>query len=68
MSGSTIQVNDPGYSTTSYTLSEIVSNNSGLYRVSGSPILGVMIWELEFLLNIDGKREKLMHADGGILE
>lgn len=68
MSGSTIQVNDPGYSTTSYTLSEIVAGNSGLYHFVGSPILGTMIWELEFLLNVDGKREKLMHADGGILQ
>ncbi len=46
MSGSTISVNDPGYSTTSYTLSEIVAGNSGLYRFVGSPILGTMIWEL----------------------
>ena len=66
MSGSTISVNDPGYATTSYTLSEIVAGNSGLYRVSGT-VLGAMIWELEYLLNIDGKREKLMQADGGLL-
>ena len=45
MSGSTIYVNDPGYSTTSYTLSQIVAGNTGSYRVSGS-FLGVMIDEL----------------------
>lgn len=69
MSGSTISVNDPGYSTTSYTLSEIVANNSGLYRVSGfiTPI-GVMIQEIEFLFNVNGKRDKLMQADGGLIE
>jgi hypothetical protein len=69
MSGSTINVNDPGYSTTSYTLSEIVANNSGLYRVSGLPtLLGTMIWELEYLFNVDGKREKMTHADKGLIE
>lgn len=67
MSGSTINVNDPGFNTASYTLSEIVAGNSGLYRVSGA-VLGTMIWELEYLLNINGKREKLMQADGGLLE
>ena len=69
MSGSTIQVNDPGYSTTSYTLSEIVANNSGLYRVSGMPtIIGTMIQEIEFIFNVNGKREKMMQADGGLIE
>lgn len=32
-SGDNILVNDPGYSTTSYTLSQIVNGNSGVYRV-----------------------------------
>lgn len=59
MSGSTIHVNDPGYSTTSYTLSEIVANNSGLYHVSGG-FLGVMIDELEIALNVNGRRDKMM--------
>jgi hypothetical protein len=68
MSGSTISVNDPGYSTSSYTLSEIVANNSGLYHFVGSSFLGTMIWEIEFLFNVDGKREKLMHADGGLIQ
>lgn len=68
MSGSTISVNDPGYSTTSYTLSEIVAGNSGLYRVSGANILGMMIHELEFMFNINQKRNQLTQADGGLLE
>jgi hypothetical protein len=68
MSGSTISVNDPGYSTTSYTLSEIVAGNSGLYRVSGANIFGMMIHELEFMFNINGKRNQLTQADGGLLE
>ena len=45
MSGSTIQVNDPGYSTTSYSLSEIVAGNSGLYHVSNG-FYGVSIDDL----------------------
>ncbi len=56
MSGSTISVNDPGYSTTSYTLSEIVANNSGLYKFTGANLLGMMIHELEFMFNVNGKR------------
>jgi ABC-type bacteriocin/lantibiotic exporter with double-glycine peptidase domain len=69
MSGSTIHVNDPGFSTTSYTLSEIVAGASGLYRVSGSPtVLSTMIWEIEYLFNVNGKREKMMQADGGLIE
>ncbi len=65
MSGSTISVNDPGYSTTSYTLSEIVANNSGLYRFVGANLIGMMIHELEFMFNVNGKRSQ---ADGGLLE
>ena len=66
MSGSTIYVNDPGYSTTSYTLSEIVANNSGLYRVSGA-FLGMMIDELEIAFNVNGRRDKMREADGGVI-
>lgn len=58
MSGSTIYVNDPGYSTTSYTLSEIVAGNSGLYHV-GNGYLGMMIDELEIAFNVNGRRDKL---------
>ena len=67
MSGSTIQVNDPGYSTTSYTLAEIVANNSGLYRVSGS-FLGMMISDLEIAFNVNGRRDKMREADGAIVQ
>lgn len=66
MSGNTIYVNDPGYSTSSYNLADIVANNSGLYHVSGG-FLGVMIDELEIALNVNGRREKMMEADTGIL-
>ena len=58
MSGSTIQVHDPGYSTTSYTLSEIVAGNSALYHV-GNGFFGTMIEELEFVLNVNGVRERM---------
>jgi hypothetical protein len=66
MSGNTINVNDPGYSTGSYQLSEIVANNSGLYHVSGG-FLGMMIDEIEFVFNVNGRKEKMMHADGGMI-
>ena len=58
MSGSTIHVHDPGYSTTSYTLSEIVANNSGLYHVAHG-FFGTWIEELEFVLNVNGRRDKM---------
>jgi hypothetical protein len=35
--GDNILVNDPGYSTTSYTLSEIVNGNTGVYTVNQMP-------------------------------
>ncbi|CAM6001792.1 unnamed protein product [Sphagnum balticum] len=66
VSGNTLNVNDPGFNTNSYTISEIVSGNSGLYRVSGS-FLGIMIDELEFLLNVNNRREVLKEAAGGLL-
>ena len=66
MSGSTIYVNDPGYNTASYDLSEIVANNSGLYHVTGG-FLGVMINEIEIAFNVNGRRDKMMGADRGIL-
>ena len=45
MSGNTIYVNDPGYSTTSYSTSEIVEGNTGTYRILKGTI-GMMITEL----------------------
>jgi ABC-type bacteriocin/lantibiotic exporter with double-glycine peptidase domain len=35
--GDSIQVNDPGYSTTAYTLGEIVNGNTGVYSVNKMP-------------------------------
>jgi ABC-type bacteriocin/lantibiotic exporter with double-glycine peptidase domain len=35
--GDNILVNDPGYSTTSYTLSQIVEGQNGVYSVTSSP-------------------------------
>lgn len=37
-SGDNILVNDPGYSTASYALSEIVNGNTGVYTVSNMPV------------------------------
>ncbi len=68
MSGSTIHVNDPGYSTTSYTLSEIVANSSGHFKFVGANLIGTMIHELEFMFDVNGKRNGRVEADGGILE
>jgi hypothetical protein len=67
MSGSTIQVHDPGFSTTSYTLSEIVAGNSGLYHV-GNGFFGTMIEELEFVLNVNGVREKMREIEERVEE
>ena len=36
ISGSKISVNDPGFSTSSYDMSEIVAGQTAMYRVSGS--------------------------------
>ena len=68
MSGSTIHVNDPGFSTTSYTLSEIVANSSGHFKFVGANLIGTMIHELEFMFDVNGKRNGRVEADGGILE
>lgn len=63
----TVAVNDPGYSTTSYTLSQIVEGNTGMYRV-GSGLMGMMIDELETMFNVGGVKKKLIDAAKGILE
>jgi len=55
ISGNTIYVNDPGYSTTSYSMSEIVAGNTGTYRNSRTT-LGVMISELEYIFNVNRKK------------
>ena len=66
MSRSTIHVHDPGYSTNSYTISEIVANNSRLYHVSGA-FLWIMIDELEIAFNVNGRRDKMMKSDEGAI-
>jgi hypothetical protein len=65
-SGSSISVNDPGYSTSAYNLADIVAGQTSVYRVSGS-FLGIMIAELEIALNVNGRRDKMMEAAGGYL-
>lgn len=46
VNGNVISVNDPGFSTTSYTFDEVVPNNSGLYHIGKGYSLGMMIEEL----------------------
>ena len=59
-SGDSIKVNDPGYSTTSYTLSEIVNGNSGVYTVTKLPhFLHSWIYTIEELLNISEKKQEV---------
>lgn len=41
-SNNNVMVNDPGYSTTFYTLDQIVENQVGVYRV-GNSLVGMMI-------------------------
>jgi len=68
-SGSVANVHDPGYSTTQYSTSEVVG--AALYHVSGvssNGFLGMMIDQLEIALNVNGRRDKMMEADGAILE
>ena len=52
-SGDTIYVNDPGYSTASYTLSQIVNNNNGIYGVNKLPsVINNFIATIEEYLGI----------------
>lgn len=51
-SGDTIHVNDPGYSTTSYSLSQIVNGRNGIYAVNKMPdFLNNWILQCEASLN-----------------
>jgi hypothetical protein len=59
-SGDNISVNDPGYSTTAYSLSQIVDGQNAVYRV-GNGIFGSLSG-----LRTDDNGEIM--ADGGILE
>ena len=67
LNSNTVAVNDPGYSTTSYTLSQIVEGNTGMYKV-GNSLMGMMIGELEMMFNVGGVKKKLIDAAKGILE
>jgi hypothetical protein len=67
LDANTVAVNDPGYSTTSYPLSQVVAGNTGLYRV-GNSLMGMMIGELEMMFNVGGMKKKLIEAAKGILE
>lgn len=61
--GDNILVNDPGYSTTSYTLSQIVDGQNGIYRVgNGKPSL------YERFTSSFQRKVGLDDADGGKLE
>ena len=49
----------------------MVSGGSALYHVSGmvyGELLGMMIDELEFAFNVNGRREKMMEVAGAIIE
>lgn len=61
--GTNFQVNDPGYSTTSYTYDQIVENQVGIYKV-GSGFVNFMIGEIEAMFNV-GRRNRLIEADRG---
>lgn len=54
--GDNILVNDPGYSTTSYSLSQIVNGNNGVYSISKTP---------EFLRNLYYSIEDFLYDNFG---
>jgi ABC-type bacteriocin/lantibiotic exporter with double-glycine peptidase domain len=58
--GDTIYVNDPGYSTTYYTLAQIVNGNTGVYTLNRMPKF-LTSWLLsieEFVYSIMGKQKE----------
>ena len=66
-SGYSILVNDPGYSTTSYALSQIVEGNSGVYRVGNGNFFEGLVQSIDSWIHRDSTA--LMEiADGGELE
>lgn len=52
-SGDNINVNDPGYSTTSYTLSQIVDGQNGIYRVGNGNFLWGLVQSVETMIHGD---------------
>lgn len=67
INSNTVAVNDPGYASTSYPLSEVKEGNTGVYRV-GNGLMGMMIGELETMFNVGGVKKRLIDAAKGILE
>ena len=68
--GNNILVNDPGFEVASYSLSEIVDGQNGVYKVGNSPTLTQMIegmWGRKRNIRID-KGEIMEMKDGGKLE
>ncbi len=65
-SGDTIYVNDPGYSTTSYTLSQIVDGQNGIYSVNNG---GWYNWLQNLYSNLyfgyvrQLSQERVLHSD-----
>lgn len=63
-SGDNINVNDPGYSTTSYAISQIVDGQNAIYRVGNGAYYN-LIGKLTSLRTNDVVSQE---ADGGLLE
>jgi hypothetical protein len=61
ISGSTVSVHDPGFSTTSYTLSEIVAGQTSVYKV-GNGHANTFLNSLELVLKTSNKRQALLNA------
>lgn len=58
-------VNDPGYSTTSYSLSQIVDKENGIYGVRSGAYYNL----IGIIKNLRSKNVDLSNmADGGLLE
>ena len=69
-SGDNILVNDPGYSTTSYSLSQIVNGNNGVYTVSKMPqaINSGFYAVQDFIYNILGVERPTQTSESPVLE
>ena len=72
-SGDSIKVNDPGYSTSSYNLNEIVNNNNGVYTVPSLPIfVHNWLYSIQELLWLNEKAKaeqppvQITHENGNI--
>lgn len=63
-SGDNINVNDPGYSTTAYSLSQIVDGQNAIYGGAHGSYFNLV----NKLKNIRSNEDLMTHADGGLLE